>query len=185
MSLPYFKITCSDCSFDDGCAVGINYVYEGPPEHEPGLQDAWCRDCDKIVEMCIPFNRQHTQRIVFDFSARYRKKHGGLLTKLFRSKKLQVEVQKAIQEDFQEALETNNRLAYFETTPYQSRCLKCGGKNVFPFKLPSGAFGDVENMNINHSCGGQLLICEEGQINLVSYKQLPKVTYNDDGIVPC
>ncbi len=183
MSLPYYKITCSGCSFDDGCAFGINYRYEGSPEHEPVLQNAWCRDCDKIVKICIPFNRRHAQGIVFDLNARYRKSNGGLLARIFRSKKLKFEVQQNIREDNQEALEINNRLRYFETIPYKARCLLCGSNSVFHFKLPNEGLGDVESMNVEHSCGGQLLIRIQGQINPVSYTQLPKVTYNDDGIL--
>lgn len=64
MSLPFYEIKCSGCSFVGSDAIGgATYIYEGLPEHQPVIQSAWCRDCDNLVKICVPFTRKDAQRI--------------------------------------------------------------------------------------------------------------------------
>jgi hypothetical protein len=51
MSRPFYKITCTGCSYQDHHHYGVQYVDEGLEEHEPVLGAAWCSGCGKIVNV--------------------------------------------------------------------------------------------------------------------------------------
>ena len=174
MSRPFYKVTCTECGFNDGYSYGIHYVYEGPSDHEPVFQAAWCSNCDKIVNACIPFSRARAEGEIHDLKMWIERNKRGLFAKFSKIKKH--EVDKAAQE-----MKTiYKRLKYFETIRYKPRCIRCGGHTVFPFDLPYGEFNEVENLNIQHSCGGTLVISMEGRF---SFKSRPKVVYNETGTI--
>lgn len=173
MSLPFYSITCSGCSYEDGYSFGINFEYEGPPEREPMVGVAWCKACDSIVETCTPFNEEHARAEIADLEAWINTNKAGWFARFSITKKLETQkTHKRIQD-------VNARLAYFQSTPYKDRCMSCGSHDVFPFSLPDGE-GEVENLNIRHSCGGQLRIRMDGRL---AFGRRPKVIFNDLGVI--
>lgn len=176
MSLPFYKITCSGCKFHDGFNFGVDYTYEGPSERKPLLKPAWCKDCDAIVQACLPFTKENAGDLnqiseweQFILLETYIKK-----TRWWNRKKKRQQAE-------QEFLRIKKRrLAYFESNQYVDRCINCGSHNVFSFSLPSADYGEQIQLGVEHSCGGQLIICMEGRLSFASRSE---IVYNETGTI--
>ena len=172
MSLPFYKITCTGCDYEDGYSYGTHYVYEGIAEHEPVLRAAWCSDCGKIVNACVPFTSKDAEEEIADLNLWIDRNKSGFFSRFSKSKKNE------ILKTEKEKQAIRARLEYFENTAYVSKCLSCGGSHVFPFYLPYGEYGEVEELNVMHSCGGRLLVSMEGRFSFASRR---KVVYDETG----
>ena len=174
MSLPFYKITCSGCSFHDGFNFGVDYTYEGPPEREPSIKPAWCEDCNAIVQARFPFTKKDAGALnqiseweQFLLSEAYTKN-----TRWWNRKKKMRQVE-------QEFLNTKQqRLSYFESIEYVGRCINCGSHNVFSFLLPSADYCEQKQLGVEHSCGGQLIISMEGRLNFATHSE---IIYDETG----
>lgn len=174
MSLPFYQITCTGCEFTGGYNFGIDYVYEGPPERRPLVGSAWCANCDHIVNACVPFDQGRADEEILEKESWIAHLKRGLFAMFSKSK------QAEIRSTEQEILAIRQRASHFEQGHFKPRCLSCGGSSVFPFGLPYGDYGEVEGLNITHSCGGQLLVSMEGRF---SFASRPKVFFDADGNV--
>jgi hypothetical protein len=171
VSLPFYGITCSGCDFLGSYSYGIRYAYEGPPDHEPVLEPAWCRLCNEIVMVCAPFTRECAQLAIADLNMVV-KNNRGIFRRLSKSR------QQETQEANEELQAIYEHIQHFEEVPFKSRCLECGGHDVFPFDLPDGDYDEVEKLDIEHSCGGHLLISMKGRL---MFGNRPEVIYNNEG----
>ena len=174
MSLPSYTIKCSECNFSDSYLDGTHYVYEGPPAHEPEVQVAWCRACDKVVNICAPLTVMEAQVKIRELYRLIGGCRGGLFARFLKRRK---QVAEKASQDIQIV---RKRLKYFRSSPHKNRCLVCGSHDVFPFELPyDSAYDVIEALNVEHSCGGQLLI-EEGPS--FAYSEIPKV-FDENGVI--
>lgn len=174
MSLPFYKITCSGCSFHDGFNFGVDYTYEGPPEREPSIKPAWCKDCNAIVQACLPFTKEDAGNL-----SQISEWEQFLLLETYTKNTKWWNRKKKMQQAEQKFLATKKqRLAYFESNQYVDRCINCGSHNVFSFSLPSADYAEQKKLEVEHSCGGQLIICMEGRLSFAKHSE---IVYNDTG----
>lgn len=178
MSLPFYEITCSGCGFRYLHTYKTHYIYKGNPSRKPVLQIAWCRDCNEIIMACTPYTLSYAKYEIEQLNMLIGKNEKGFFGWISPSKR------KAIEESKRQARkkldEVNERLKYFDNAEYKARCLQCHGYSVYPFELPSGDYCIVEKLEIEHLCGGQLLVSIAGRIGYVSH---PKVVYDENGII--
>lgn len=174
MSRPFYKITCTGCSYQDQYHYGIHYVYEGLEEHEPVLRAAWCNGCGKIVNITAPFTVTYAECQISDTNNSIEQKKRGFFAQF--SSQVKNEVLKL--ENELQAIRI--RLKYFSNMAYRSKCLSCGGSHVYPFNVPYGNFDELVELNIRHTCGGQMLISMAGRY---SFTSRPKVVYDESGSI--
>lgn len=172
MSLPFYTVACTGCTFDDRCGYAARFVYEGKADRQPVMLMSWCQDCDEIGHMCAPFTRKPAEYELADLKSWIDRNRSGMFARFSKSKR------NAIVTAEEEIRAIESRLTYFEHTTYEERCLKCGGRHVFPIDLPYGEYGQPEDIGVTHSCGGQLRATMEGRI---SYGQGPRVGYDEAG----
>lgn len=174
VSLPFYSITCTGCDFTDSYSFGVRFEYSGPAEQEPMHGIAWCKDCDHIVNTCTPFTREHAEAEINDIEAWIARNKQGLFARFSRTKKDE------IRKSQQGISAVQSRLAYFQSTDFKPRCLSCGSHTVFSFHLPYGDYGELEKLNIEHSCGGQLMISMDGRF---SFRHHPTVVFDKAGVI--
>lgn len=174
MSLPFYGITCTGCDYRDSYSFGVRFEYSGPTASEPMRGTAWCRDCDRIVNTCTPFTQEHAEAEINGIEAWITQNKRGLFARFSRTKKDEIHKSRL------SISAIHSRLAHFQSVDFKPRCLSCGGHAVFPFHLPYGDYGELEKLNIEHTCGGQLMISMDGRFN---FRQLPTVFFDASGAV--
>lgn len=176
MSLPFYKVICSGCGFTGGISYGVRYEYKGLPEHEPDLQNAWCQACDKIVKYFSPYTRKDAEWIISDLNDSITRNQGWF-SRFSKTKKNEIK-------DLEKQLQAVKlRIQYFCNNPFKSLCLDCGSQHVFPFEMPDAPYdeyGVYREVNIKHSCGGQLSVSMEGRLSFSGQK---KVVYDEVGTI--
>ncbi len=174
MSIPFYTILCTSCDFNDGYSYGILYEYQGPDDHEPALQLAWCQDCDKIVSVCSPYTQELAGEMIANLQKEIAWNRAGFFARFSKRKR------HAIEEAEHKIEITRKRVCYFESIIYKNKCLSCGQADVFPFQIPRTDFREFRCLDVTHSCGGELMIVMEGRL---SFKRRPRVVYNENGKV--
>ena len=107
MSIPFYTILCTSCDFNDGYSYGILYEYQGPDDHEPALQLAWCQDCDKIVSVCSPYTQELAGEMIANLQKEIAWNRAGFFARFSKRKR------HAIEEAEHKIEITRKRVCYF------------------------------------------------------------------------
>jgi hypothetical protein len=172
MSLPFHVISCSNCEFRANYNYGTNYKYEGPLDHEPLVERVWCGNCDEATWARFPFTQKDAEIMRHVLNRQIRRCKSGLFSTFSKSKR------NAIRKANIEIETINQRLTYFNSTKFETKCLNCGGKSVFPINFPESEYDELISLGIEHLCGGQLMIRKAGRL---IFAYITKVIYDENG----
>lgn len=177
MSLPFYDVTCTGCSYTGRYCYSVWYEFEGgrAAPCQPALTQGWCYGCERVLTICAPQSEASIQERIAEISGWINEE----LAKRSQRKLLffRVKVDEAlIQRWYKSIEEMKSCLAYWKRNQYPDRCLTCGSSTVTRIELPFD-FGSVL-INITHSCGGEIMAAMSGRVN---YGRLPKVVYDIQG----
>ena len=172
MSADYYLFRCTGCDFTDLHSTGVTYNYQGQPEKEPVIGIGWCKDCDAIVNTVGPYRKDEADSSLYELEL--------ALNNLETSTDKKVSAAgQAHKREIQKRIDCiKDRLSYFQNHPYPLRCIVCNSHEVIPFYLPFPDLDKSERINIQHSCGGDLIVNHKGTIPLQNHLE---VTFNEDG----
>ena len=178
MSLPFYQIECTNCSYKDSYSYNVSYIFDGGREAvcQPELPDGWCHNCEKVLRIYSPKTEEmvknELERLSMYISEEKEKRNERNLF-LFKKK-----VDEELIEYFTQSInDTKNCVKFFQEKKFPMRCLSCGSTNVSIIDLPT-EYSVFTEIGINHHCGGKLLAEKAGRIGFVNN---PKVIYNIQG----
>lgn len=177
MSLPFYDITCSGCSYQARFSYGIWYEFDGGVEEscKPQLIQGWCDDCEKVLTIFTPLSKETAAKEISEWEE-FREEFEdtsmlGTLLGIFTRRKQHIDRAN------QAIAAINQCLEYYQSAQYPDRCLTCGSTKVQRVDLTKGDHGPGK-IGIMHSCGGQLIATMGGRF---SFADRPKVLYSADG----
>ena len=178
MSLPFYEIRCTNCSYKDSYGYNVSYVFEGGQEAvcQPELPDGWCDNCGRVLRIYSP----RTEEIVKDelerlsmYIAEEKKNRNKRNLFLFKKR-----VDEELIECFtQSIIDIKNCVKFFQEKNFPMRCLTCGSTKVSIIDLPT-EYSVYTEIGVVHRCGGKLLAEKAGRIGFVNN---PKVIYDIQG----
>ena len=172
MSADYYLFRCTGCDFTDLHSTGVTYNYQGQPEKEPVIGIGWCEDCDAIVNTVGPYRDDEAESSLYELELALNDLEASSNQAIaFSAQEHKKEIEKKISD-------VRIRLSYFQNHPYSLRCIVCNGHQVTPFYLPFPDLDKSERINIQHSCGGELIVNHKGSIPLQNHLE---VTINEEG----
>lgn len=177
MSLPFYDVACSGCSYNGRYSFNVWYEFEDGREAEcqPSITQGWCTECDRVLTIYMPFSLAEARKEITEWEDFKREQHrSSIRHKIFgMSKERQSHIARA-----NTKIEQIKACAeFFKAKTYPNRCLTCGSSNVCGVSLPD-EYGHAIPIGVMHSCGGQLVATMSGRI---AYRDLPKVVYNIAG----
>lgn len=178
MSLPFYNVTCTGCSYTGRYSFNVWYEFDGGLDAlcQPTLTQGWCYECECVLTISIP----QTEASIRNEIAERESWINEELAKRSLHKFLlfPVKVDEQLIQGWKKAVEElKSCIGYWNSYQCSSRCLTCGSTNVARVELPSD-FGHPVPIRVGHTCGGQIVSVMSGRVN---FGGRPKVVYNVQG----
>ena len=177
MSLPIYRIECTNCEHTSGFSTNTWYEFEGGRQAlcRPSITIEWCKDCQKIGVACGPQSDDSLKETVDELNRSIgveeekRKKWWRIL--------LRKNADEQAISDWKEKIGAlRDCIDLFKKSGVVKKCMTCGSTNLVPINLPDGfSKHGPAPIGVTHECGGELM----AESNMrVSLNHFPKVIYN-------
>ena len=177
MSLPIYRIECTNCEHTSGFSTNTWHEYEGGRQAlcRPSLTIEWCKDCQRIGAACGPQSEDSLIKIIDNLN-----KSIGVeeeKRKKWRRILLRQNADEQAITDWKETISAlHDCIELFKKSSVVKKCMTCGSTKLVPVELPDG-FSEhgPSPIGVTHECGGELVAESNIRINLSHF---PKIIYN-------
>lgn len=178
MSLPFYDIECTTCSYKGKYSFNVWYEFESGRDAvcQPHLTQGWCEDCERILTIYAPQTNETIKRdidMLSEWIADEKQKRTNRKFIFFKQKA----DEEAIERWSNKIKALKECVNFFQNQRLPMRCLTCGSKSVSLVRL-SSEYGEFTNVGVKHHCGGDIMATMSGRI---AYGNLPKVIYDIQG----
>lgn len=179
MSLPSYRINCTECGYESVYNFRVWYEFEEGRDsiYSPKLEQGWCEDCQNVVTIATSYADEDIEKEI----ARYKGYLNEInipstIEKFFRlllpSSRNEYQRRKTIYEKRIE--EQKQRKIYFSNLDFVNRCMVCEGESVTLIHMPHEV-NSIEPIGAKHCCGGEL---EAYWVYGIHFGGGPKVIYD-------
>jgi len=164
MSLPFYSLKCTKCSYSGRYGFNVRYEVEGIADPIRGvLTQGWCKNCDKVVTIYSPssFSAKKAQNEIDERREIIANLTKGFFGKLFEKISAERKEQLA---NIESAIDSLQKWSIFiKNKQIKDRCLTCGLESVRIVTLPSD-YSIPTRIGVTHNCGGEIVATVEGRI---------------------
>ena len=178
MSLPFFRLHCTDCDYCTNFYYDTEYRFLDAHAigFEPSLVMRWCHCCENLATVAEPVTEQNIASEVRRLQTLCEKERApifGFLPKRGIS---------AREELFQQQIDRLRRsVEFFKLRKMEPICLQCGETEIEEFDVDLLNSDNPADIGIYHwECGGRILANKEGRISFAD-GSVPVVQYDVDG----